>query len=279
MAKRDEMDHINRVVEADSVSKEDFQAYLLAAKPYSDPNCGKYLQDIGQILNLIPPPPARILDVGVGSGWTSEMFARRGYEVVGLDISPDMIELAKKRTTNNLSFIVCDYEIGPVPGKYDIAVIYDALHHAENETLVVQNIFDALDFSGILVTIEPGQGHSQTPDSILAMQKYGTTEKDMPFSRQHELMKSAGFNEIEQYIRISQLPIIGMSDLSNAVSQVRHCISLSYESATGYSSIVLARKGVKNTVPTDPSQQIARALLSLSVEHDKCANELTKRGR
>lgn len=56
----------------------------------------------------------------------------RGYEVLGLDISPDMIELANKRL-GKAKFSVCDYETGPIPGGFNIAIIYDALHHAEDE--------------------------------------------------------------------------------------------------------------------------------------------------
>jgi len=44
-------------------------------KPFSDSLCWRYLIDIGAILSLLPPPPARLLDLGAGSGWTS-VFAK-----------------------------------------------------------------------------------------------------------------------------------------------------------------------------------------------------------
>ena len=46
---------------------------------------------------LALPPRARILDVGCGSGWLCEYFARFGYDVTGIDISPDLIEMARER--------------------------------------------------------------------------------------------------------------------------------------------------------------------------------------
>jgi len=37
-----------------------------------------------------------ILDVGCGSGWLCEYFARFGYEVTGIDISPTLIEIGAR---------------------------------------------------------------------------------------------------------------------------------------------------------------------------------------
>src|ERR1051325_1985892 len=63
-------------------------------KPFSDPQCGQYLLNLGVIFSLLPAVPAKILDLGVGTGWTSVLLAQRGYQVVGVDLAPDMIALA-----------------------------------------------------------------------------------------------------------------------------------------------------------------------------------------
>mgnify|MGYP003975741561 CR=1 FL=1 len=39
----------------------------------------------------------RVLDIAIGTGWSSEQFARFGAKVSGIDISPSAIELSKKR--------------------------------------------------------------------------------------------------------------------------------------------------------------------------------------
>ena len=95
MAKNNEIDYIKQVAKIDGVPLDEFRQYL-TNKPFSDLRCGAYLIDVGQIFNLLPPPPLKLLDIGIGSGWTSELFALRGYEVLGLDINPDMIALASK---------------------------------------------------------------------------------------------------------------------------------------------------------------------------------------
>jgi 2-polyprenyl-3-methyl-5-hydroxy-6-metoxy-1,4-benzoquinol methylase len=267
MAKQNEIDYINRVAEVENVTVEQFNDYLIR-KPYSDARCGDYLMDIAQVMKLIPAPPSRLLDVGVGSGWTSELFARRGYDVVGLDISPDMIRLANARTRPNLSFRVCDYEKDTIPTGFHVAVIYDSLHHSENTFAVLHNIFNALVDGGVLITVEPGVGHSQTADSIEVMRKYGTTEKDMPASLQRELMKRAGFGQITQHVRLSLLPIEDIGTLPGAMNQVRHKISLAYESSMGMTSIVVAKKGPPGHSISTNDKSISAALLSLAAAHD-----------
>ena len=104
-------------------------------KPFSDPNCAGHLLELGAILTLLPPPPARLLDVGCGTGWTSRLFARRGYDVVGVDISPDMVAQARRDSIlDNLRFLVGDYEEMQFDEAFDAAVFYDSLHHALDET-------------------------------------------------------------------------------------------------------------------------------------------------
>lgn len=45
---------------------------------------------------------ARVLDAGVGTGRFANPLQKKGYEVVGLDISPRMLDKAKEKGTENL---------------------------------------------------------------------------------------------------------------------------------------------------------------------------------
>ena len=244
MAKQDEISYVETVSRVENVSVSDFTSYLYR-KPYSDISAGNYLMDISQLLKFLPPKPARVLDLGVGSGWTSEIFARVGYEVIGLDISPDMIEVARSKMSEglNLRFFVHDYE-KPFPfGLFDAVIMYDSLHHCENEKQVVKNIFEVIKPKGLFIAVEPGKGHSRSKEATDATRKYGTTEKDMPFDYVKELLVRQGFSEVKQYVRLKQLSLFDLSKPMGGFHQIRHFVWLAYKMARrGLTSIIVAQK-------------------------------------
>jgi ubiquinone/menaquinone biosynthesis C-methylase UbiE len=174
-----------------------------ANKPFSDAACHVYLAQIGAVMSLLPPPPGRLLDLGCGTGWTSIFFAKRGYEVVGVDIAPDMIQqanlLKEKEDLHNLTFAVCDYEELRYSECFDCAVFYDSLHHAVDEALAVRKAYEALRPGGVCVANEPAAGHAQTPAAIQAVERFGVTEKEMPPSKIVELAHQAGFRQARVY--------------------------------------------------------------------------------
>jgi len=170
----------------------------VANKPFSVDYKGRHLCDIGMIRNLLPDPPARLLDLGCGTGWTSCFFSMMGYEVVGQDIAPDMIQAAlanKERFhAHSASFVVGDYESLDFHEEFDAACFYDSLHHAEDERLALATVLRALKPGGVLVTHEPGKGHAAAEISREAVAKYNVTEKDMPASYAIDLASEVGFS-------------------------------------------------------------------------------------
>src|SRR5919202_4898412 len=77
------------------------QRLWLWTKPFSAPpgyelrECLHTFAHIVEYLGL--GVRAQILDVGCGPGWMSELLARCGYWVTGIDISEDMVEIARRR--------------------------------------------------------------------------------------------------------------------------------------------------------------------------------------
>jgi SAM-dependent methyltransferase len=195
MAKRGEIDYLSNL-EAAGV-------WHAANKPFSDPDCARYLAEMAAVLALLPPPPARLLDLGCGTGWTSVFFARAGYDVVGLDIAPAMIEQAEANRAraglDRLEFVVGDYEEMAFDGEFDGAVFFDALHHAVDEAAAVRGAARALRRGGVCVASEPGAGHHDSAEARAAVLRYNVTEKEMPPRRVIELGRAAGFTGFRVY--------------------------------------------------------------------------------
>lgn len=163
-------------------------------KPFSDHERGSYLRQMAAVFDQLPDPMCRVLDMGCGTGWTSDFLGRSGYEVVGVDIAPTMIELAKSTyESDNVSFAVSDYEQLVELGEFDVVVFFDCLHHAEDERAALGAAFRALRPGGIVVLSEPGEGHSTSPVSVNAMERFGVTEKDMPPKLIEEIGGTVGF--------------------------------------------------------------------------------------
>jgi SAM-dependent methyltransferase len=195
MAKQGEIDYLKKLTPD--------QVWHAVNKPFSDAGCDGELMEIAAVMALLPPPPARLLDVGCGTGWTSIFFARRGYEVLGVDISADMIFHAnanKQRAgVANVEFVVGDYERMTFDAEFDCAVFYGALHHAVDEIEALRMVYNGLKPGGICVTSEPGEGHGRSPGALAAVQSYNVTEKDMPPCRIIAAGRKAGFQNFRTY--------------------------------------------------------------------------------
>jgi len=178
-------------------------------KPFSDSDCSRYLLEIGTLMSLLPSPPKKILDLGCGTGWTSVFLAKCGYEVIGQDISEDMIEHAnqnkKRENLDNLQFIVSDYEDLNFFEEFDCAIFFDSLHHAINEDAALASVYNALKPGGICIALEPGKGHGEAEYSVNAVKKFDVTEKDMDPEKIIQSGKKAGFNSFQVYPHIRDI--------------------------------------------------------------------------
>lgn len=54
----------------------------------------------GALVRLLPPRPARILDIGAGTGFLSLTLARLGYQVTAADSAPGMLQQLKAKAAD-----------------------------------------------------------------------------------------------------------------------------------------------------------------------------------
>ena len=168
---------------------------------------------------LALPAGARVLDVGCGSGWLSEFFARLGYDVTGIDISPDLVEIARARVSSvaygadhetplHCRFLVHDAEGSPLAEEFDAVVCYDSLHHFEDERAVVRNLSAMTRYGGALFILEgdrPAEGSETEEELLEVMRRYETLES--PFSRAYlrTLLDEHGLRVVGDYVSVNGL--------------------------------------------------------------------------
>ncbi|MEM6619928.1 MAG: magnesium protoporphyrin IX methyltransferase [Pseudomonadota bacterium] len=84
-----------------------------------------------ELMGLLPTDlaGARVLDAGCGAGQLAVDLARRGAEVVAVDISPSLLDVAARRAPEGLSI---DWRAGDMlgdHGRFDFVVAMDSLIH------------------------------------------------------------------------------------------------------------------------------------------------------
>lgn len=82
------------------------------------------------------PQGARVLDMACGTGAQSIAFAEKGFSVVGVALSPDMLAQAKKkiRKDYDVTFLCQDASSVPYPDShFDLATISFGLHDMPEE--------------------------------------------------------------------------------------------------------------------------------------------------
>jgi SAM-dependent methyltransferase len=82
---------------------------------------------LARLTSLLPPPPARVLEVGCGRGALAAALIELGYRVTGVDRDADQVAAAGER---GVPMIQAD--IRDVPGEHDVVLFTRSLHHAEN---------------------------------------------------------------------------------------------------------------------------------------------------
>ena len=216
-----ERGHLEYVKQLDSAGRA-----WLRTKPFSAPPteelalCLRTFAHLVELLDL--ELGAEILDVGCGPGWLSEFLARCGYHVTGIDISPDMVEIASARVAAlgeigggpeaHAEFHAMPVRELPWTNRFDAAILFDTMHHFDDELATLEVIRRTLVPGGQLFIHEgvlPPKGSAVEQSLIEEMERYGTLESPFDPDYLEEVVVAAGFAEVHRFAEVDELVDLG----------------------------------------------------------------------
>jgi SAM-dependent methyltransferase len=80
--------------------------YHVLYKHRDEDEAAFFISNLVSFLNI--PPQSAVLDIACGKGRHSITFHKKGYKVIGIDISSESIKAAQKQANQNLQFYVHD---------------------------------------------------------------------------------------------------------------------------------------------------------------------------
>ncbi|HSU55037.1 MAG TPA: metalloregulator ArsR/SmtB family transcription factor [Candidatus Dormibacteraeota bacterium] len=157
---------------------------------------GRSWQAFGHLLLRILPPLV-VADLGAGEGLLSELLARRCKKVIAVDNSEKLVAFAaakaKKNHLKNLEFRLGDLQNPPIePDSVDVAILSQALHHAEEPAKAVAGAYRILKSGGQVLILDLMKHNFQKAPDLYGDRWLGFAESDL-----HRWLEDAGFKKIE----------------------------------------------------------------------------------
>ncbi|CAB4689204.1 MAG: methyltransferase domain-containing protein [Actinobacteria bacterium] len=132
------------------------------------------------LLSLLPPAPARVADLGCGTGSLALLLAEEGYAVDGVDLSPQMILRAEAKAGHVATFTRGDAWQVPLEAEhYDVVLCRHVLWALPDATEAVRRWDRLLRPGGTMVLVEgswstgAGLTGAQTLDAVTAAGRRG----------------------------------------------------------------------------------------------------------
>lgn len=217
-----------------------------------------FVQDVGHAtyfnlmfaaLNLVKamrlPAHARVLEVGSGPGWLTQILLGLGYFVDALDPAEDFLDIAREKigffgkemrmdVLSHVRFHAIPVEEADfAEATFDGIIFLDALHHVVHEKITLEKCFRFLKPNGV-VGIHEGAwppGNQEVEHFYREVyQKYGTLES--PFTHEYLdfLLKETGFVKCIRYHEINGF--IPVSEENRTILEKTNCPNAFYNIIT-----------------------------------------------
>jgi tRNA (cmo5U34)-methyltransferase len=124
------------------------------------------MEGFAVLMELLPPAPRRVLDLGTGDGYTIGLVraVHPEAEGVALDFSAEMLARARDRFAGEAGVEIIEHDLDePLPplGRFDLVVSSFAIHHCvdERKRALYGEVFDVLEPGGRFLNLE----HVESP--------------------------------------------------------------------------------------------------------------------
>lgn len=125
------------------------------------------------LLDLLPPPGKRTLDLGCGEGRVGRVLQSRGYRVTGVDASPAMVRLTAGHEIPQPA-VVADAAALPFRNEaFDLVVVYMSLHDMDRMPEAVAEAARVLEPGGRLCLA--------IPHPVNSAGSFQSRDEDAPF--------------------------------------------------------------------------------------------------
>lgn len=153
-------------------------------------------------------PNRKVLDFACGTGWTSELLNRFGYDVYAFDVDPAAIHMANLRPPLDPRIdparfhtsVGDGHTIGYPDASFGHVFCFDSLHHMKDYQLVLREMHRVLVPGGRAIFIEPGSRHSTSPETIQFLKDHPIgdwwIEKDVDLLQVWNLARDCGFTQL-----------------------------------------------------------------------------------
>jgi SAM-dependent methyltransferase len=201
----------------------DGEVAWLHAKPF-DPTPGnpQYFRLMYDLLNILQvlqlPQGGRVLEIGGGPGWITEILLMLGYRVDVLEPAIELIAIAEERCAAlaahyrysaplRLQFHPTTLEeIELAERSFDAVLFFDVLHHVVDERAALAKCFRLLAPGGVLGIVEAAwrPGCVEMERELTAeIEKFGVLENPFTVEYVDQLLGDMGFIHIERFTGVN----------------------------------------------------------------------------
>jgi ubiquinone/menaquinone biosynthesis C-methylase UbiE len=140
----------------------------------------------------------RVLDLGCGSGWATRLLAPKGREIVGVDVSDEMVRQAQQASSNfaNVKFLQGSAEKIPCPdNSFDKMLSVESFYYYSDQEAALDEIFRVMAPNGrifILINLYKDNEYSLQWVHLLKVPVHVRSAADYG-----GLLKKHGFQNVE----------------------------------------------------------------------------------